>query len=501
MNARATIVGGSGPDSLYGGAGSRFDLRRPGHAAHRRRATIDIHPGRRGRGRDDPRRRRGRRHHRLRRRPRQHRRRRRQQSHRTARRLQLRLQWRRLRRDRRRRGLGFAGRRDRRREHAGWRRRERCADGGVFARQLCTQIRARPPAMRRPATRCRRRRRFPRPRLWRCRANAGAQGWWSLVAGPAGLTLGGDESNATSPAIVADSAGPWVAWTQTSDGATGLYVAHDVDGVWTAVGGSATGLGLSLAGASASNPSIALLNGAPIVAWTSTTRRPAAQSKSRNTAGGQWVGLGGSHTAAGISGVGAFDDAEIVATSAGPVVTWRDLRRPRPSCAPRGSTEQIGFRSAGSSTIAGSAGVPSHYALATDGTNIAVAFSTPTSYGAVVTVLQSAGGAFSALPSPITTPALPGRTVSARRRRSPMRRFTVCRLGAAGPHDALVPRIYAAMYYTAAPGRAAGTGAESGCGPRAAVQCLRSAHARRGRRQADLGLGRDGTHAPAKRRT
>ena len=98
-----------------------------------------------------------------------------------------------------------------------------------------------------------------------------APGWWSPVAGPAGMALGGTVGNASSPAIAADAVGPWVAWTQINNGVQGLYVAHDVDGTWEAVGGSATGAGLSLAGATASNPAIAIVNGAPVVTWTSTT--------------------------------------------------------------------------------------------------------------------------------------------------------------------------------------------------------------------------------------
>ena len=238
-------------------------------------------------------------------------------------------------------------------------------------------------------------------------ANAGAQGWWSLVAGPAGLTLGGDESDASSPAIVADAAGPWVAWTQTRDSATGLYVAHDVNGVWSAVGGGATGLGLSLAGASASNPAIALLGGAPIVAWTSTTSAGRSIQVAQ-LSGGSWVGLGGSHTAAGISGIGAFDDAEIVATSTGPVVIWRDTSAATPVLrALRFDGAQWVALGAGSA-VTGSDGVGAHYAVATDGTKIAVAFAKPAPYGVAITLLQSQGGAFAALPAPVAAPAVAG---------------------------------------------------------------------------------------------
>ena len=37
------------------------------------------------------------------------------------------------------------------------------------------------------------------------------------------------------------------------------------------------------------------------------------------------MGLGGSYAAGGVSGVGDYDDARIVATTSGPVVTWRNL--------------------------------------------------------------------------------------------------------------------------------------------------------------------------------
>jgi Ca2+-binding RTX toxin-like protein len=52
-----------------------------------------------------------------------------------------------------------------------------------------------------------------------------AQGWWSPVAGPSGIALGGTSGNASSPAIATDAAGPWVAWTEINDGIQGLYVA------------------------------------------------------------------------------------------------------------------------------------------------------------------------------------------------------------------------------------------------------------------------------------
>jgi Ca2+-binding RTX toxin-like protein len=290
-----------------------------------------------------------------------------------------------------------------------------------------------------------------------------AQGWWSLVAGPAGMTLGGDPSNAATPAIVADATGPWVAWTQTSGGVQGLYVAHDVNGVWQAAGGSATGSGLALAGASASNPSIALVGGEPVVAFTSTSAAGRAVVVEAWN-GSAWVGLGGSSGSAGISGVGAFDNSAIVETAAGPVVTWRNLAGAAPTLEALTFNGTAWVALGPSATVAGSSSVTSNYALATDGTNIAVAFSTPTAFGAELTILQSSGGAFAALPSPISTPSVAGDNSFAT---APTLAYSGGSLFVAwvqeDPTTLYLPRLYAAEY-SAGAWTAAGAGAASGYG-------------------------------------
>ena len=143
------------------------------------------------------------------------------------------------------------------------------------------------------------------------------------------MALGGTQGNASSPAIAAGANGPWVAWTADRATAPRDFTSPNTSAApGTAFGGSATNAGLSLPGASASNPSIAVIDGAPVVAWTSTTSagnaiEVATYSATANGGAGGWVGLGNSYSATGISGVGNFDNAQIVATAAGPVVTWR----------------------------------------------------------------------------------------------------------------------------------------------------------------------------------
>ncbi len=232
-----------------------------------------------------------------------------------------------------------------------------------------------------------------------------ADGWWSPIAGPAGIQLGGPGSNASNPVVAAGANGPWVAWTQTNDGGVGLFVAEDVNGTWTAFGGSATGLGLGLAGASASNPSIAIYNGEPVVAWTSTTAAGSAIVVAAYTPGpggtpGDWITLGDSYVAAGVGGIGAYDHAQIAITSAGPVVVWRDLSGATPALDALQFNGTSWVDVGASLEIPGTAGVTAAFSAAAASANVAVAFSLPTANGAALTVLQYSGGAWSALPQP-----------------------------------------------------------------------------------------------------
>ena len=232
------------------------------------------------------------------------------------------------------------------------------------------------------------------------------QGWWSALAGPTGIALGSTAGNASSPAIAADAAGPWLAWTQSNNGVVGLYVAHDVGGTWQAVAGSATGNGLTSAGASATNPSIAIVAGRPVVTWTQITAagstiEAAAYDSSANGGAGAWVGLGNSYTPGGISGVGAVDNAHVLATSAGPVVVWRDLSGATPHLFARrfdgANWVELGTGSGSGNGVAGSLAVPSDFTLATDGTRVAIAFSVAASIGSALQVFEYSGASWQAL--------------------------------------------------------------------------------------------------------
>lgn len=235
------------------------------------------------------------------------------------------------------------------------------------------------------------------------------QGWWSALAGPNGIALGGPTGNASSPSIAADATGPWLAWTEINNGVTGVYVAHDVGGSWQGVAGSTTGSGLALAGSSASNPSIAIVGGRPVVAWTAISAagssiEAAAYDSSANGGAGGWISLGTSDTAAGLSGIGAVDNAHVLATGTGPVVVWRDLSGATPHLyAERfdgANWVGLGAGSASGNGIAGTLAVPSDYAVASDGTRVAVAFSVATPIGSALQVFEYSGASWQALASP-----------------------------------------------------------------------------------------------------
>ena len=247
-------------------------------------------------------------------------------------------------------------------------------------------------------------------------SDAAAQGWWSQIAGPAGIALGLGQ-NTGVPAITADATGPYVAWTQTVDGTSGLYVAHYVNGTWTDLAGSTVGTGLQGATGSAANPSIAMVGGKPVAAWTSigaggASIRVAEFDATANGGQGAWVALGNSLSAGGISGIGNVDDAKVVATAAGPVVFWRDLS----SATPHLFAEQfdgtnwvtVGTGSASGQGISGTTPVAANYAIASDGTKLAAAFVRPSASGDTIEVVEYSAGTWQTLADPISSPLQSG---------------------------------------------------------------------------------------------
>ena len=122
--------------------------------------------------------------------------------------------------------------------------------------------------------------------------------------------------------------------------------------------------------------------------------------------------LGNSLSAGGISGVGAVDNAKVVATNGGPVVFWRDLS----SGTPHLFVERfdgtnwvaVSTGSASGQGISGATPVASNYAIASDGTRLAAAFVQPAATGDTIQVVEFSAGTWQALADPVNNPVLSG---------------------------------------------------------------------------------------------
>ena len=153
-------------------------------------------------------------------------------------------------------------------------------------------------------------------------------GRWGELAGSAtGRGLSGDLAPSVAPSIASTSAETFVAWTDARSGSQQVYVsAHDATG-WTELGLSAGLGGVSNTVGASTKPSITVnATGAPVVAWTESepggTNIYVAQWDS---VGGNWVALGNSLTAGGISTSGAASSPIVVETSFGTVVAWKEI--------------------------------------------------------------------------------------------------------------------------------------------------------------------------------
>ncbi len=232
-------------------------------------------------------------------------------------------------------------------------------------------------------------------------------GWWSPIATPTGsLTLGGLGQDVRDVSLAATASGPVAAWTQTTGGLSGLYVATEANGAWTALAGSDQGTGILGTSGSGFHPFVATNGGKVLVAWTSvspagTSIDLASYDPAANGGAGAWTALGTSMSTGGISGYGDVDQARVLGTTSGPVVTWLDNGNGGALHASRFNGTQWVDIGAG----LGATGVASDYTAATDGTQIAVGWSQDAASGSLMALRQYDGATWSA-------PAAPNAAVS-----------------------------------------------------------------------------------------
>ncbi len=210
-------------------------------------------------------------------------------------------------------------------------------------------------------------------------------GIWATLAGGVGSTLATPSTGTGGgPVIAASATTRFVAWIGTQSGIPAVYLATESGTSWNQLAGSAQGGGISGLIRAASEPAIALLaSGQPIVAWTSRSGTSsdidvAEYSPTANGGAGGWIALGNSLSAGGISQTGKAGSAQIMMVNGQPTVVWLDTTGGVSNI----YAEQfngtawvpLGTGSASGTGISGSAIAVTEFAAATDGSNVAVAW-------------------------------------------------------------------------------------------------------------------------------
>ena len=240
-------------------------------------------------------------------------------------------------------------------------------------------------------------------------------GIWVTLAGGVGSSLGAPTTNNGGPAIVASATTRYVAWIDTASGIPAVYVATESGSSWGQLAGSAQGGGISGLLQAASEPAIALLaSGQPIVAWTAQTPGAtdidvAEYNPNANGGAGGWVALGKSLSPGGISQTGKASNAQILLVNGEPTVVWLDTSGGVANiyAAQFNGTAWVplGTGAASGGGISGSPIAVTQFAAATNGSNVAVAWTQdfPSSVETLTTpptqiyVTQFSSGTWSAL--------------------------------------------------------------------------------------------------------
>jgi len=211
-------------------------------------------------------------------------------------------------------------------------------------------------------------------------------------------------NTAIEPALAAGANGQFVAWSDNRSGTYEIYVAQHTNGAWQELAGSAHGGGISATAGDSRRPAIALdSSGNPIVVWTtytntSTDIEAAHFDPTANGGAGGWMAMGSSLSPGGMSSTGGADDAKIVETTAGPVVTWLDSHAGNTNIYAAqyagGAWSPLGAGATTGHGISNSADSIHEQSLATDGTNVAVAWTRPSGASGTIYLLEYTNGAW-----------------------------------------------------------------------------------------------------------
>ncbi len=231
--------------------------------------------------------------------------------------------------------------------------------------------------------------------------------WVELAGSASGGGLSNSPATAINPSIVATGSGASsaeiVAWADNRTGVYEIYVARYSSGSWQELAGSAHAGGISNSTVPSLRPSITVdASGNPIVVWTevngSSSDIYAAQySPTANGGAGGWVSLGTS-----VSATGHADNAQVVNTTAAPVVAWLDSSGGHTNVYVRqfnGSAwVSLGTASDSGNGVSASTSNVASFAVATDGTHVAVAWTQAgTSAGNSIYLSQYSGSTWAAV--------------------------------------------------------------------------------------------------------
>ena len=152
-------------------------------------------------------------------------------------------------------------------------------------------------------------------------------GRWRELSGSA--TAGGLSNQAgweSAPAIAVTGQTLYATWTGKHSDASHVHLARWDGTRWSDLRGSADPLGIDRSDSTSENPSLAIgSSGQPLVGWI---ERQGSESNvllsSWDEARQEWIGLGESLEAGGVSGTGAATAVQVAVGSTGPVVAWLD---------------------------------------------------------------------------------------------------------------------------------------------------------------------------------
>jgi Ca2+-binding RTX toxin-like protein len=230
---------------------------------------------------------------------------------------------------------------------------------------------------------------------------------WAFSASGGGVS--GSLSRSIEPTVVTSGATTYVAWADDRNGNFEIFVArHNALG-WTELAGSAHGTGISGTANTSRRPSMAIgADGQPVVAWTEFSANGTTSDifarrfdPTANSGAGGWVAMGTSTSGGGISASGAADHARLVNTAAGVVVGYLDDAGAATNVFVRRfngtSWPALGTGAASGDGISDSTIDVSDFTLATDGTNVAAAWTQPTIGTTQIYARQYSGSTWNAL--------------------------------------------------------------------------------------------------------